>query len=45
MGKTSVTSQMKKNDKSRKFPPLGQPLTEEQQKELNEALGRVFQKQ
>ena len=39
MGKTSKPNNLKRADKNRKFPKLGQKLTDEQQQELDILLG------
>jgi hypothetical protein len=39
MGKTSKNSILKRNDKVREFPKLGEPLSAEQQVRLSEMLG------
>ena len=39
MGKTSRPNNLKRSDKNRKFPKLGQKLTDEQQQELDTLLG------
>jgi hypothetical protein len=39
MGKTSVPKNLKKNDVLRCFPKLGEPLTKEQQAQLDAMLG------
>lgn len=39
MGKTSTLNNLKRNDKNRKFPKLGQKLTNEQQQELDVLIG------
>jgi hypothetical protein len=42
MSKTSVPNQLKKNDKLRKLPKLDEPLSKEQQDELNILHGIVL---
>ena len=39
MGKLSVPNSLKRNDKLRKFPKLGEKLSKPQQKELAELVG------